>query len=221
MAGVARRSNYIYGYCLLLPLAWVAAWRAHDLLSSGRQWSIAADTAFWIAMKLLVWLIPVFAMIRAVEHQGVAAFLELRNIRVAVAWSVPVALLLMAADYQLAAGPAGKHLIMPVLGAAFLNGVLVSPVAEEIVFRGFCLQRLRLNGIPFWAANLLTSVVFIVLHIIGWFFQAKIGPFDGLVRKLASLLFLSLLFGWMKRKTGSLYAPWLLHFLNNLYAAAL
>jgi membrane protease YdiL (CAAX protease family) len=160
-ARVRSRRGYIYWYCLLLPLAWIAAWRAHDCLDSGRRWTIAADTSYWIAMKFLVWLIPVFAVIRAVEHQSLAGFLELRNSRVAAAWSVPVGMVLLAADYRFVASPAGKYLGMPVLGAAFLNGVLVSPIVEEIAFRGFCLERLRLNGMPFWTSNLLTSVVFV------------------------------------------------------------
>jgi len=220
-ARVPSRRSYIYWYCLLLPLAWIAAWRAHDNLDSGRQWTIASDTAYWIAMKFLVWLIPVFAVILGVEHQTLGGFLELRNCRFAATWGVPLGLVLLAADYRFVAGPAGRHLGIPEFGAAFLNGVLVSPIAEEITFRGFCLERLRLNGMPFWTSNVLTSVVFISLHIVGWFFQSKIGALARIVRPLSSLLFLSLLFGWMKRKTGSLYAPILLHLLNNLYSAAL
>jgi membrane protease YdiL (CAAX protease family) len=64
-------------------------------------------------------------------------------------------------------------------------------------------------------------VFFIATHIVGWSFQGRIGSPVHLVQQAASLLFLSLLFGWPKQKTGSLYAPLAVHIMNNFYAFAI
>jgi len=63
--------------------------------------------------------------------------------------------------FLLVAQPSGKHLALPEPTAAFLNGVVMAPITEEITFRDFYLERLQLNWISFWRCNLLTSAVFV------------------------------------------------------------
>jgi membrane protease YdiL (CAAX protease family) len=88
--------------------------------------------------------------------------------------------------------------------------VIVSPVVEEIVFRGglqsWLLRRQALQrsfaGISI--ANILTSVVFAALHL---FRQSPLW---------AALIFLpSLVFGWARERHGNVHSPILLHVFYN------
>ena len=215
------RRSYIYWYPLVLVLAWVVAWLVNIRLKSASHWGVMADTVYWIAMRFLIWLMPVCALILIVERKKLVDFLELRRFWEGTAWGLLAGFVVVAADFLLDARPSGKHLALPEAGAAFLNGVIMAPITEEITFRGFLLGRLQLNGISFWRCNLLTSAVFIAMHMVGWTFQQRIASPAHLIQLVAPVLFLSLLFGWTKRKTGSLYAPLAIHILNNFYQFAL
>jgi membrane protease YdiL (CAAX protease family) len=59
------------------------------------------------------------------------------------------------------------------------------------------------------------------MHMVGWSFQGKLGSLFQLVPAVTPLLLLSLLFGWLKQRTRSLYAPLAIHIFNNFYQFAL
>lgn len=91
----------------------------------------------------------------------------------------------------------------------FLFAVLLYPVAEEVVFRGF-IQDFVQRRLPAWRvgpithANLLTSLLFSAMHFINhppaW---------------AAAVLVPSLVFGFFKDRTGTLGAPIALHVFYN------
>jgi membrane protease YdiL (CAAX protease family) len=83
-----------------------------------------------------------------------------------------------------------------------LLALLVGPIMEEIVFRGYFQSSLA-KKIPAWAAILLTSIVFTVGHspIILW-----------------PMYFLfSVTWGWIYLRTGSLKMAILIHIMSNLF----
>jgi hypothetical protein len=63
------RRSYIYWYPLLLVLAWIVAWLVNLDLRSAWHWGVTADTVYWIAMKFIVWLMPVGVLIVVVEKK--------------------------------------------------------------------------------------------------------------------------------------------------------
>jgi len=63
------RRSYIYWYPLLLVLAWIVAWLVSLDLRSAWHWGVTADTVYWIAMKFIVWLMPVGVLIVVVEKK--------------------------------------------------------------------------------------------------------------------------------------------------------
>lgn len=86
----------------------------------------------------------------------------------------------------------------------FLLTLLVGPIMEEVVFRGY-LQSSLAKKIPAWAAILITSIVFTVGHnpMILW-----------------PMYFLySATWGWILLRTGSLKMAVLIHILSNLFYA--
>ena len=87
--------------------------------------------------------------------------------------------------------------------------ILVYPVLEEIVFRGLLLEfltkRLRFRYGLLTSANVLTSVVFVLVHLIcnNWIWALLI-------------FFPSLVFGYMKERHQSMISPIILHSFYNL-----
>jgi membrane protease YdiL (CAAX protease family) len=85
-----------------------------------------------------------------------------------------------------------------------LLALLVGPIMEEVVFRGY-LQSSLAKQIPAWSAILITSIFFTVGH----------GPMI-----LWPMYFLySAAWGWILLHTGSLKMAILIHILSNLFYA--
>lgn len=82
--------------------------------------------------------------------------------------------------------------------------VLVAPVVEEVLFRGFFHAGLR-RSLPFLPAALVTSGLFGLIHYTG-------PETVGVVPQLAIF---GLALAWLYEKTGSLWPPIALHALNN------
>jgi membrane protease YdiL (CAAX protease family) len=83
---------------------------------------------------------------------------------------------------------------------AFITLVVLAPVAEEILFRGYLYGKLK-KIIPFWAAILITSAIFGAIH----------GAWDLAIDTFALSVVLCLL----RETTGSLCASILLHMTKN------
>jgi membrane protease YdiL (CAAX protease family) len=80
---------------------------------------------------------------------------------------------------------------------------IMAPIVEEVLFRGF-LQNALAKYVPFWAAILLSSFLFAVVHL---------QPYA-----IPGLMSLSLAFGYLYHRTGSLRTNIILHMANNAFA---
>lgn len=83
---------------------------------------------------------------------------------------------------------------------AFLTLVVLAPVAEELLFRGYLYGKLR-RWISIWAAAIITSIVFGVVHG-----QWNVG---------LDVFVLSLVMCGLREMTGSIWAGILLHMTKN------
>lgn len=90
----------------------------------------------------------------------------------------------------------------------FICLVVLPPLAEEIVFRGFLYSGLKSKW-PKWVAALITSGLFAVAHL-----QAGNGAPLLWVAAIDTFL-LSLMLIYLREKRGSLAAPMLLHTVKN------
>lgn len=83
---------------------------------------------------------------------------------------------------------------------AFVTLVIIAPVAEEMLFRGYLYGRLR-KWVPFWVAALATSILFGVIH----------GSWNvGIDTFLLSMFLCSL-----REVTGSIWAGIVVHMIKN------
>jgi hypothetical protein len=91
--------SYIYWYPLLLVLAWIVAWLVNLDLRSAWHWGVTADTVYWIAMKFIVWLMPVGVLIVVVERKNLADFLTPRRFWKGTAWGLLAGVVIVASDF--------------------------------------------------------------------------------------------------------------------------
>ncbi len=83
---------------------------------------------------------------------------------------------------------------------AFLTLVVIAPIAEEILFRGYLYGKLR-GAAPMWVAILATSLLFGFVH-----FQWNVG---------IDVFILSIVLCSLREVTGSIHAGILLHMMKN------
>ncbi len=86
---------------------------------------------------------------------------------------------------------------------AFMTLIVVAPVAEEVLFRGYLYGKLR-KFLPFWATALITSVLFGLVHG-----QWNVG---------VDVFALSLVLCSLREMTGAVWAGMLLHMIKNAIA---
>ena len=213
--------RYITAYPFVLFAAWVLAWVCNLTLRRRSGWGADADTIYWFVMKAAVWVAPALLWVRMIERVPLTEFLELRNIEYGIRWGLGVGAAIVLVNYLGKTLPSGTDWHRPHVDLLFLNAVVVAPLVEEITLRGFLQRRLELNGQSFRLANLLTTIVFVAMHLPGWYFQSRATTLSGYTARLIPLAVLSLIFGWTKHRSHSLYGSILAHAINNLDSALL
>lgn len=93
---------------------------------------------------------------------------------------------------------------------AFVALVILPPLGEETLMRGYLFSGLRAR-IKFWPAALITSLLFGAAHL-------STGVSGALWAAGVDTFILSMVLVALREKTAALYAPIMLHGLNNLVA---
>ncbi|MFE3845870.1 lysostaphin resistance A-like protein [Thermoplasmatota archaeon] len=102
----------------------------------------------------------------------------------------------------------------------YINVIFISSILEEITFRGFILN--KLNEISsFWYANIITSILFVVIHIPGWIIINETIILYDMIQLIISIFIISIILGWVMHKSGSLYPAIILHAINNYFSILL
>lgn len=91
---------------------------------------------------------------------------------------------------------------------AFITLVIIAPIAEEAIFRGYLYGKLR-KAIPMWVAVFVTSILFGLLHM-KWDGELIAGINVGIDVFILSIVMCSL-----REVTGSIWAGILLHMMKN------
>lgn len=199
-----------------LMLAWIGAWLLHDASGLSPQQE-GLDTLYWTVAKLLVWLLPIPVLVRMWSGQRLAEYLSLRHVRrgitTGLAFGLGFAVLSFGRDaFTRSFGP-------PAFTPGLLNALVIAPVFEEVLFRGFVLWSLQESGLRFWPANLLTAVLFLAIHLPGWYFAAS--PSLAQPAAMVGIVLVGLGAGLAKRRSDSLWGSIVFHAVNNLYSAFL
>lgn len=102
----------------------------------------------------------------------------------------------------------------------FIYTILLTPIFEEITFRGFIVSGLLALKVEGKKTNLITTLLFVLIHMVGWSFQGVLMAHLTSTAWL-SIVVVSLIAGFLRIHSGSLRASILLHIGNNAIAGLL
>lgn len=213
-AHIARRekTKRIVTYIFLFFLAWfirVLIFLVFDRFLPTKELRSISTNVF----RLLVWAVPVFLYLYYVDKVSPLTYLKLTtNLKTGLL--VSMGLLVLGVIWQmillhLGADQTGK----PLEFWGLLNAVIVPPITEEILMRGFILNKLtEVTG--FWKANFAAALLFVAIHWPGWIL---INRHDiGLMARMSLEIFvMSILLGYIMKKANSLLPCMAFHAINN------
>ncbi|MCE7988041.1 MAG: CPBP family intramembrane metalloprotease [Caldilinea sp. CFX5] len=166
------------------------------------------------SLRLLIWVLPVFLYLCWIDGVDPLAYLKLR-----AHWQrgIMVGLLVTLVNFLLSLVRYGWP--QPALHALTWNHLfstfLLIGLIEEIPYRGFILQKLQ-ERFNFWFANLLTSLLFVAIHLPGWL------KLDLLRGETVIFVFgFGLVMGLIFRYAQSLWSVIVAHSLNDFLAGFL
>jgi uncharacterized protein len=167
-------------------------------------------------IRSLIFVLPVFLLLNRFLGEKPIRFLKLdsnilKGFFLGIAAALIYAVLVVGRFYFVNGGFAPKSVPL----TAWFTAIGVATIIEEIAFRGFLLQIL-LRFTNFWAANLLTALLFVSIHFPGWIIIGQTALFPDKTVAMAEILFLGLLLGYLFKRTESLVACIILHAANNL-----
>lgn len=213
---VASRTFLAYA---ILMFAWTAAWLLKLNLDS--WWpAVRADggaLAYWTIAKAAIWIAPACWLIW-LSGRSLADVVAVRHWRRWLIWGVGGGLVIALTGWA-ARWLGGRPLWPSEFSFALVNVLLIAPVFEEWLMRGAILVNLQQRW-AFWPANFLTALMFLGLHVPGWYFMDSLGhnvvaPVGGAL----SIVLLGLIFGYLARRGRSVAAAMIGHALNNLAAS--
>ena len=195
-----------------------AAWTTWVLLGYPHLRALGEQTLAYalinIGVRLVIWVLPVFAYLRYVDGVDPIVYLKLRQHWIR---GVVVALIFSALNFLLLLMQHGSpHFRSAALSwNSILSTSLLIGFVEEVPYRGFVFQKLA-ERFSLTSAALLSSVLFLAIHLPGWI---SLHLF-----KTATAVFV-FVFGFLMvvllRYAKSLWAPIISHSLNDFFSAVL
>lgn len=204
-----RDVNIMVGYLVLFYLAWTIKelWLIEYIYSFGEIISPLLEAL----IKSLLWIVPVWIYIKFYLHSSPISYLKMdTNVKRGLLWGVVLSLLLGLCLILEAYIFNGVSFHFSLSFDDYLNTFLMAGLAEEIVFRGLVLQELN-KRLAFWKANVITALLFLVIHYPIWIYNDVIFQFGSHIY----VIFIGLLFGFVYKKTGSLWSVILMHAFHN------
>jgi membrane protease YdiL (CAAX protease family) len=200
---------FLLGFFAVWSVWCVVLYRAPETFMDGRIRGLA---------RLLLWIVPTLIYVAWSEKGAVITYLRLwPHAGKGVLWGLAAAILHPVAEavYRLYRGSA--TLVLP--GEAdWLNPILGAPLAEELLFRGVVLQRLaEALGRP-WAV-VASAVLFSLIHLPAWWLSGDRAAWDLLAAEGMMVVY-GVVFAVVFLASGSLWAPLIYHWANNLLNTA-
>ncbi len=240
---IKKQILYLVLYIILFYAAWTFKEAWLDKVIRGNE-SLDINIVYMLggAIKVLLWVAPVFMYLKYLDKESPLMFLKInRNVTRGLFWGVAICIVYIGSSL-IKGHFFGKLSVNLDLGLdRWLNTVILAGLTEEIVFRGFLLQKIEtcLNScfeiladklkpygnfnwdnkedVAFWTANVLTSILFIFIHFPRWYFEEE----GILLSSMISVFILGIAFGYTYKKTGSIWASVIFHSTNNFIVSAI
>jgi CAAX protease family protein len=210
-----RRGHKIISIIVYIALIFLA-WTARALIYNSFDEKLGSPVLKWISgatFHLGLMAAPAFIHLKFADRVRPLEFLKLTtNVKKGLLWGLVVSAIFFGA-YYLYFGLIGKAAVDWRKG---LGALSLATIAEEILFRGFILGKLR-EVTGFWRANFITAFLFAAIHWPGWILLMGKSATD--VIKLSLFIFaLGLGLGYLLKKLDSLWPCALVHATNNFIA---
>jgi CAAX protease family protein len=196
-------------YVAAFHLVWIAwPWLLYPKLTAALGENTLAYALVQLSVRCTVWIAPAWLYLRYVDRVDPIEFLKLKH---RVGRGLLYALVLTAVNLVGMVARFGvPHVTMArvtwnsIIGTSLLVGFI-----EEIPYRGFMLPKLseRLN---FWTANLITSLLFVAIHLPGWMALHSLRAGTGV-----TIFIFGFVMGIAFRWSGSLWTPIVTHSAND------
>jgi membrane protease YdiL (CAAX protease family) len=199
---------------------WMSSWLVHEALwQLGLRMPVGTteNLVYWTLAKLSVWVIYPLLYWRAPIREQLR-FIGMRRPGTGIVWGVGATAVWLALSAVLMV-MSGRYLGSDPTWPVFIYSVLLTPVFEEVMFRGYIQSAFRAQKLRFAYVNLAGAGLFVLIHCVGWSFQGNL--MNNLVTVVPALFALSLVFGYIRERSGSLLAPIILHVGNNGFASLL
>ena len=175
------------------------------------------------AVRLVVFTCPLWLWLKQSENEKFLSCLSLDdNMSKGLAWGLCAGSLQITFNLARLLWFNGltPDLALAKLLPALVTSLTIATFVEEIAFRGFLLQCLA-RAWPFWVANIVSATLFVAIHFPGWVLAGDVPLLPGRLLPMCEIFMLGVVNGWLLRRSGSLWAPILLHATNNAIAMAL
>lgn len=167
-----------------------------------------------LGIRIVFWVVPVLLYLRYVDGVEPLGYLKLtQHVRRGVVVAIALTALNLVGSIVRFGPPhpaVARVTWNSVLGTSILVGVI-----EEIPYRGFILQKLG-ERVDFWRANLMTSVLFLGIHLPGWIALHLLRADTA-----ATIFIFGIVMGIVFRYSESLWAPIITHSANDFLSFVL
>lgn len=202
-------------YVAAFHLVWIAwPWLLYPKLTAALGEATLAYAVVQLSGRVTVWVVPVWLYLRYVDRVDPIEYLKLRrHVRRGLLYALVLTMINVVGMIARFGVP---HLAMErvtwnsILGTSLLVGFI-----EEIPYRGFMLQKFaeRLN---FWLANLITSLLFLAIHLPGWIALHTLH-----IATSATIFVFGVVMAAVFRWSDSLWAPIASHSANDFLSFVL
>lgn len=201
----------------LLIIVWIGAWLLKLDAEEYLLWlkSSGGSFVYWLIAKILIWIIPAMFLLK-ISKRDLNVVFNLSNWRSWLGWGGGIGLLI-ALTGIIPNYVQNKPILPTSFSWPLINVLVIAPIFEEFLFRGAILGNLQKKYSPF-IANLISSAMFLLLHIPGWYFMGVLT--DNLTRPAGgalSIFLISIAFGLATQRSKSVMGGIIAHFLNNLF----
>ncbi|NLM25827.1 MAG: CPBP family intramembrane metalloprotease [Firmicutes bacterium] len=201
----------------LLIIVWIGAWLLKLDAEEYLLWlkSSGGSFVYWLIAKILIWIIPAMFLLK-ISKRDLNVVFNLSNWRSWLGWGGGIGLLI-ALTGIIPNYVQNKPILPTSFSWPLINVLVIAPIFEEFLFRGAILGNLQKKYSPF-IANLISSAMFLLLHIPGWYFMGVLT--DNLTRPAGgalSIFLVSIAFGLATQRSKSVMGGIIAHFLNNLF----
>jgi len=210
---------------IIYILIFFTVWTIYELVFSTNVYSNndVLNIIVKNSIKYIVWTVPVFILLKYIYKTNPISYLKLNSNAIrGLIWGIVIGIFIVIyhviRNYIMGDGKFDFNIDI----YTWIHRIILIGLTEEIVFRGFILQKLQ-EGIEFKYANAISSVLFVLIHFPKWY-MSGILSFEKITYFILSTAFVlgfGLLQGYVLKRTKSLWACMIIHSFNNLISTAM